>query len=51
MRSSPYSPRHLKEVQKDLDACMRHVREILGKKEKSRQKRRGLLSRLFEWFS
>jgi len=51
MRSNPYEARHLREAREDLDARMRHLQEILRHKEKPRQKKKGLLSRLFGWFS
>ena len=51
MRSKPYEARHLKEAQEDLDARAQYLQEILGHKEKPRQKKKGLLSRLMGWFS
>ena len=51
MRSKPYEAQHLKDAHEDLDARAQYVQEILGHKEKSRQKKKGLLSRLIEWFS
>ena len=51
MRSKPYDARHLKEAQENLDARILYLQETLGKKEKSRQKKKGLLSRLMSWFS
>ena len=51
MRSKPYEAQHLKEAHEYLDARARYLQEILEKKEKSRPKKKGLLSRLMGWFS
>ena len=51
MRSKPYEAQHLRDAQGDLEVRAQRVQEILDRIKSQQKKKRGLLSKIFGWFS